>query len=229
MIMPKTLTRMFALLVSTTFVAIPGAITAAQPEQIPPVLQDLSDRIDSLEAFVRRLHGNKAAAVSRSIDLGTSGSVGLVQLILTYCIGPGPGGPGGADFCRFSNADYTLTTVDFFDEDSDGEVITFNAENSPDFTEVTNLLTNGNNDRMGITLALVKPNDVFFAPAQSGPERFYFFIQPQTSSGIGYVDLEGFEIDEISISIDSIALSYDQNEDDSRVRINMREFFELAD
>jgi hypothetical protein len=201
----KVLSKALAFLVSTCFLAIPNTIIAAPPEQIPPVLQDVSDRIDALEAFIRRLHGNKAAAASRSIDLGTDGRVNSVQFILTYCIGPGLGGPGSGDICRLSSADYSLTTGGFFDEDSDGQVITFNADNSPDFADVVNLLTNGTNDRMGLVLGLAKPSDVLYSTAQSGPERFYFFIQPQTSSGIGYVDLEGFEIDEISISIDSIS------------------------
>ncbi|MEN8207128.1 MAG: hypothetical protein ABFS24_14120 [Pseudomonadota bacterium] len=227
--MPRKLNNWVAVFLFAIYLVIPGTNIAAPPDEIPPIVQDVSDRIDALEAFVRRLHGNKAAAVSRSIDIDTSGSVSLVQFILTYCIGPGPGGPGSANFCRFSDADYTLTTGEFFDEDSDGEVITFNANNSPNFTEVVNLLTNGGDDRMGVTLALVKPNNVFFADVLSGPERFAFFIQPQTSSGIGYDDLEGFEIDEISISIDFIGLSYDENEDKSRVSINMREFFGLAD
>jgi hypothetical protein len=221
--------KALAFLVATCFLAIPNTIIAAPPEEIPPVLQDVSDRIDALEAFIRRLHGNKAAAVSRSIDFTTNGKVISVQFILTYCIGPGPGGPGTGDICRLSSADYTLTTGEFFDENSDGQVITFNADNSPDFADVVNLLTNGSNDRMGLVLALAKTNDVLFSNVQSGPERTYFFIGPQTSSGIGYVDLEEFEIDEISISIDSIFLPYNENEDRSTVRINMREFFGLAD
>lgn len=227
MIISKLLSRAFMVLVSMNCLTIPGTTAAAMPEDVPPILQGLSDRLDTLEGFIRRLHGNKAAVVPRNFEFGTAEQINSFNVSLTFCLGDagGGGGPGGGGFvCRINSADYVLTSEVILNKDSDGVIITFNEENSPDFPGVLDLLTNGSNDRIGIVLSYDNGSSSI-----TSTEKTVFFVQTQTTSEIGYDDLQGIDLGSISVSFDIVNLNYNENDGLTHVDIQSRVFFGLAD
>ena len=226
----KTLNGLIATLVSAVCLALPGGIIAAPPENIPPILGEMSNRIDALEAFVRRLHGNKAAVIRRDFTIeNINGMVDGVQVELAFCAGPPPPGPGPG--CIPTNADYVLATEVL--TENDGLVVTFNADSEPNFAEVVNLLTNGDNDRASIFVRTFVNGSFAAGQGFGGGERSFFFngpFGPQVSSGIGYDDLEGFDIGSIRLSIDRIFFTYNGADDKSKAFItDFGVFYELAE
>ncbi|MGD8875895.1 MAG: hypothetical protein PVH38_12165 [Gammaproteobacteria bacterium] len=247
MIILKAVRRAFIILLSMSCLIIPGAATAAMPDEIPPILQNLSDqlqelsdkvenvsdRLDAQEALIRRLHGNKAAVISASIDRTISGNVIAVQPHLTHCIGQGDilddseGGGGAYCFDAF-DSDYVLTSPDIFRQDDDHAFVTFTPETAPSFADIVNLLTDGVNDRRGVAITYIKSNDTTTSPITTSSERGAF-SSSQVSSQIGYVDLEGFEIGTITIAVDYINFMYNSTDDETSVNIRYRIVYELSD
>ena len=223
----KILNGLIATLVSVVCLILPGGIIAAPPEEVPPILKEMSGRIDTLEAFVRRLHGNKAAVTRRDYSMeNVNGMVDGVQIKLAFCAGPPTPSPGPG--CIVNTADYVLATEVL--TENDGLVVTFNADSEPNFAEVVNLLTNGDNDRLFILVEALVNGSFAQGIGFGGSERHFFFIGPQVSSGIGYDDLEGFDIGSIRLSIDSIFFPYNEADDKSRVFItDLGVFYELAE
>ena len=157
--MPRILKNWVTVFLFAIYLVIPGTGIAAPPAEVPPILQNMSDRLDALEAFVRRLHGNKAALITRDIHLtNIDGMVDGMLIELAFCSGPGVPGPSpSAGFCRTNNADYVFTTETLTEDDS-GAVVTFNADSEPNFVEVVNLLTNGDTDRLSINIDFLVNN-----------------------------------------------------------------------
>jgi len=232
--MPRTLKNWVTVFLFAIYLVIPGTSIAAPPEEVPPILQGVSDRLDALEAFVRRLHGNKAALIERDIFLeNVDGMVDGVLIKLAFCSGPSEPGPVPGPGCISNNANYEFTTGTLTENDN-GAVVTFNADSEPNFVEVVNLLTNGDDDRLNVSVEFLINNSFVAGTGVSGEERSFFFTGlpeagPQVSSGIGYDDLEGFDIGSISLSLERIYFSYNEIDGKSSVTTRFGVFFELAE
>jgi hypothetical protein len=200
-----------------------------KPGDIPPIAQDVNDRIDALESLIRRLHGDNAAVIPVS-DSGSTldGEVVGAKFTLAVCL---PGWDDNASPHAICDSDYTdlVLVSQVFGANDDDAIVTFTAETSPHFSAIIALLTNGENNDMGISVEYTLNDGSWAGSATHGlTDRHAFFNLPQVSSGVGFVDLEGFEIGSISLSVDILGFYYSDNSDTSHPQLETRWFFELA-
>jgi len=189
---------------------------------------DLQQQVDDLEGLVRRLHGNTAAVVVFS----SAGGWGPAEeedksfiYKLVFC--------DGTDFdpqwdrCTDENDGFVLESEPVTEED-DGTIITFTAANSPNFSSIVDLLTNGENDYIGIGVESDSGGGLFYLPS----ERTAFFIGNEVapiSAQPGINDLAGFEIGKISLVIDEIYAWFTPDDNLAHLSQHSRVFFGLAE
>lgn len=200
-----------------------------QIDDLEGINAELQQQIDDLDAFVRRLHGDTAAVVAFSSSGGTGPAEQEYQSFifrLVFCDGTDYDPNWGN--CRDENDGFVLESQPVT-EDDDGTIITFNAANSPNFSSIVDLLTNGENDYIGIAIETDTGARFYYIPS----ERIAFFrgkeeVAP-VSAHLDINDLAGFEIGKISIVIDDIATWLDQDDNLANLRQHSRVFFGLAE
>lgn len=180
-------------------------------------------QIEQLGALVRRLHGNSAASIDISREGGSDFEATSIKLLLDFC--NEAGGPDCADEV------YTLETGLLTEEDS-GSKITFNAQNTPDFEKIVNLLTNGTSDFLRFGRDSYDAEGVPIGGSSSSASEQYWFRNPDdptSSVGPDYVDLQGLQIEAIVIDVHSIVLYYSESAGYYRTIVSARAYFMLAD
>jgi hypothetical protein len=207
-------------------VAIPGW---AQP--ITGGAADLAKQIQALETLVKRLHGYKAAVLAHDFETASEGPPGQMQIGIAMCPGLGDhvGGIGGG-LCTPQSAGAATLQTRFLTDVDDRAILTFTAENSTDFAAMVDLLSNGSDDRIRLTAEYFDEQGNFLmGNGRQVSERIGLFIGPQVSSGPGYIDLAGFDLDNITVSIDRLVMVYDEDDDETDFSLSFRVFFGLAE
>jgi hypothetical protein len=207
-------------------VAAQGAPNASEP---------LMNRLDRLEALVKRLHGFKSAVVKFDFDATVEGAPGRMQLLVVSCEPREAPGPGS--LCAPEDPDALVIATDLLGEEDQGSGIVFDATSAPDYAAIVERLTNDEDDHFALW---ARYGGAFPASARSAPESSFFFRGfgfgsgpqddfQQTSSGPGFLDLAGLEIDHITVSVDRLTLVYDEADNETDVRLEYRVFFGLPD
>jgi len=198
-----------------------AALTALQNQNAA-----LQQQLDDLDALIRRLHGGAAAVVENSLggSFGPADPVTTVNYSLIFC-SAATSGSG----CVSSSADYVLESGPLTEEQGRGAILDFSAANTPDFAGLTALLTNGENDSIGLFLE----TDQGGGMGVLGTERNAFFLPGEhpapVSADPDINDLSGFEIGKIRLVIDSLNLNYDPSTQTNRISTDIRVFYELAE
>ena len=184
---------------------------------------DLQAQIDALNVLARRLHGNQAAVIDDFIGAGKSpGTPGGYLITLTFCEES-----VGIALCDSTTG--TVLTTPLITDAQEGTIITFNAGNAADFDLVVDLLTNGENDIIMIETNYQRGDGTGGGGGGiTAQDSFYLFRKTQTTSGPGFDDLTGLEIDRVDIAIDRVLLAYDSTNDETSIDIEYRIFFGLA-
>jgi hypothetical protein len=194
-------------------------VTEAALAAIQSANASLEAHISSVEQLTKRLHGFSAAVVSDNVTNNASGPPGSYLIRLTFCEGNDPQSPCDAIVGFVLEAD-SLTGSD------QSTVITFDATNTPDFPFIASLLANGADDRMFIETEYHDSNGAFAGGStHQGFESSWFNLYPQVSSAPGVSDLEGLQIESISIAIDNLQLFFDQNTQSTQGWLYYRIFF----
>jgi len=198
---------------------------------LPPLQNSFADiqlQQDNLDDLTRRLHGNNAAVVEynslRGYGPAATQQPEFVTYILVFCDGTGMD-PEVSE-CGDERDGFVLESEPLTEADR-RSVITFTAANSPDFASIVELLTNGENDYIGIK---VKPDQQAYGGGAEGPERSWFFLQTSdysVSAHLDINDLAGFEIDKISIFIDYLGFYLKDNL--AWVNLRSRIYFDLVE
>lgn len=190
--------------------------TEAALEAVQASNSNLEARVSALETFTRRAVGNTAAIVDigRGTSTTTSEIVGQVVLI-TSCVTEG--------------VDCIELRTRVLDGDDRGAIVTFDA-GTQGFDAVVDRLTNGVDEWLAIERSAVLADGTFGGGGGIiGNESGNFFETAQTSTGVGYVDLAGLEIDRIDVHVQSISVFFDESEQRWSSSIDYRLFFGIAD
>jgi hypothetical protein len=187
---------------------------------------DLAKQLQELERLVKRLHGYKAAVLAHEFESTAPGS-GHFRVGLIVCPGIEL---GMVNSCWRNAPDAVMLTTRPLTAADDRAILRFDATNHPEFATMIDLLTNGSEDRVSMFAEFRDDQDnLIVANGIRTTEFNRFFIGPQVSSGPGYVDLAGFEIDHIDVSIDRMRVEYDQGDDETDFTLRFRVFFGLAE
>jgi hypothetical protein len=172
------------------------------------------------EQYAKRLHGNTIAEVEREFpSREEDGGPGYFRVELVFC-DPAPGISG----CDPSSI--TLLSAPIFDDSLSDKatLITYNADNTPEFPAIVERLTNGNNDLI-LPIAEYYDEDEF--PGSSHSDGFYESELVPVGSP-NYLDLQGLTIDNITVWIDRVNLDYLSATDATYASMKYRVFFGLV-
>jgi hypothetical protein len=186
---------------------------------------DLQAQIDALNGLARRLHGNQAAVIN-DIIAGSGqvrGTPGGFVITLVFC---------DRDFLDIGSCNENTGIVlesPLVTDNEEGSIITFDAGNTPGFATVVDLVANGENDIIQVQTRYIKGDG---SPAGGGSttgfDSSYFYRDTQTTTGPGFSDLLGLDVDRIDISIDRVLLFFDEGAQKTTIDIDYRIFFGLA-
>jgi hypothetical protein len=186
--------------------------------------EDLKSQLDALTVLTKRLHGNKAAVLNDIIaGSGTvNGTPGGFVVTMVFCDSSIVVG-----ICDETTGLVLKTGP--IGEGEEGSIITFDAGNSANFGGIAALVTNGQDDLIEIETLYFKGDG---SPAGGGSitarDSSYFFRRTQTTTGPGFDDLTGLEIDRIDISVDRVLEAFNSDTQQTTIDIDYRIFFGLA-
>ncbi len=209
---------------SATAVAEVPADKPPASENVKNTLQELENRLDTLEAYVNRLNGYKAAVIDSSSEGNLSALQGTTtesEIRIVFC------GTTSYEICDEGTPGSYILSTGFFGETAESAIFSFDESNTANFSEVQTLLTNGiGTDRISFYRETCA--DTCSSSGRGGTDKSFFFRQMQPSTGVGFDDLSGLDINRISVSVDRYSEFYNEAEGRINYFIQYTVFFEVG-
>jgi hypothetical protein len=225
MIYAKNLT--FMLCLCAGLLAAPPSTYAVKPSDKPPPSEDVEKALARLQGLLERLHGYQVLYYQDAWGGSTSGDVFIeARVRLLFCL--------EEELLPFADCDESaagtiILDTGFFDTSSAQILFTFDEDNSPDFEEIVERLTDG------YGFDQVRTEDEFYGDSvflggetSSNSESGWAKVSTPIAPSVGDIDFQGLEIGSISVRITRLFSSYNSVADVTQYSLDYEVFFEMA-